>query len=92
MKDKYVANFVEDSIYHVYNRTNNKEPLFKTDENRFYFLRQYAKYLEPFLDTFCWTLLPNHFHFLVRVKDSDTIKEYLKTIPYEQLKPVEKSI
>ncbi len=28
MKDKYVANFVEDSIYHVYNRTNNKEPLF----------------------------------------------------------------
>lgn len=90
MKDKYLANFVEDGIYHVYNRTNNKELLFKTDENRLYFLRQYAKYLDPFLDTFCWTLLPNHFHFLVRVKNSEEIKKYLKTIPLEKLKQVEK--
>jgi putative transposase len=90
MKDKYLANFVEDGIYHVYNRTNNKEPLFKTDENRLYFLRQYAKYLEPFLDTFCWTLLPNHFHFLVRVKNSEDIRQHLKTVPIEKLKPVEK--
>jgi putative transposase len=90
MKDKYVANFVEDGIYHVYNRTNNKEPLFKTDENRLYFLRQYAKYLEPYLDTFCWTLLPNHFHFLVRVKSSVDIKQHLKTVASEKLKPVEK--
>jgi putative transposase len=90
MKDKYLANFVEDGIYHVYNRTNNKESLFKTDENRLFFLRQYAKYLEPFLDTFCWTLLPNHFHFLVRVKNSEHIKRYLKTVAVEKLKPVEK--
>jgi putative transposase len=90
MKDKYLANFVEDGIYHVYNRTNNKEPLFKTDENRLFFLRQYAKYLEPYLDTFCWTLLPNHFHFLVRVKSSEDIKRYLKTVTFEKLKPVEK--
>ena len=48
MKDKFLANFPEDSIYHVYNRTNNKELLFKTDENRLFFLREYAKYLEPF--------------------------------------------
>jgi REP element-mobilizing transposase RayT len=90
MKDKYLANFVENGIYHVYNRTNNKELLFKTDENRLYFLRQFAKYLDPFLDTFCWTLLPNHFHFLVRVKNSETIKQYLKTMPLEKLKPIEK--
>jgi putative transposase len=90
MKDKYLANFVEDGIYHVYNRTNNKELLFKTYENRLYFLRQYAKYLHPFLDTFCCTLLPNHFHFLVSVKNSEEIKRYLKTIPLEKLKSVEK--
>ena len=68
MNDKYLANFAEAGIYHVYNRTNNKELLFKTDENRLYFLRQYAKYLEPFVDTFCWTLLPNHFHFYYKGK------------------------
>ena len=90
MKDKFLANFAEDNIYHVYNRTNNKELLFKTDENRLFFLRQYAKYLEPYLDTFCWALLPNHFHFLVRIKSNENIKSYLKTISLEKLKPVEK--
>lgn len=90
MNNKFLANFVEDGIYHVYNRTNNKEPLFKTDENRLYFLRQYAKYLEPYVETFCWALLPNHFHFLVRVKNTENIKNYLKTIPTTQLKPPEK--
>jgi putative transposase len=90
MKDKYLANFVEDGIYHVYNRTNNKEPLFKTDENRLYFLRQFAKYVEPFVDTYCWALLPNHFHFLIRVKNSEDIKRHLKTVVIEKLKPIEK--
>ena len=64
----YLANFYENGIFHVYNRTNNKEILFKTEENRLYFLKQFAKYLSPFLDTFCWNLLPNHFHFLVQIK------------------------
>ena len=83
MKDKFVANFAEDITYHVYNRTNNKELLFRLDENRLFFLRQYAKYLEPYLDTFCWALLPNHFHFLVRIKSNENIKNYLKTISLE---------
>ena len=90
MKSKFLANFVENGIYHVYNRTNNKELLFKTDENRLFFLRQYAKYLEPYLDTFCWALLPNHFHFLVRVKSGEDIKSHLKSIPSQILKPNEK--
>lgn len=90
MKDKYVASFHAGGIFHVYNRTNNKEALFKTDENRIYFLKQYAKYLQPFLDTFCWCLLPNHFHFLVSVKSEEAIKEYLQNIPAPQLKSLEK--
>lgn len=90
MKNKFLANFVENGIYHVYNRTNNKELLFKTDENRLFFLRQYAKYLEPYLDTFCWILLPNHFHFLVRIKNTEEIKNHLKTISSQILKPIER--
>jgi putative transposase len=77
MNDKYLATFYEGGIFHIYNRTNNKEPLFKSDENRLYFLKQYAKYLQPFVDTFCWCLLPNHFHFLVKVKTAATIKANL---------------
>ena len=36
---KYKAEFNEHGYYHVYNRTNNKELLFKTDDNRLYFLK-----------------------------------------------------
>ena len=91
MKNNFLADFYDGGIFHVYNRTNNKEPLFKTDQNRLYFLKQYAKYLQPFLDTFCWCLLPNHFHFLVRVKTTEEIKNYLGSLPAQTLKPVEKN-
>ena len=93
MKNNFLADFYDGGIFHVYNRTNNKELLFKTDENRLYFLKQYAKYLQPFLDTFCWCLLPNHFHFLVRVKTNEEIKNYLSSLevtPFEKVSPLSK--
>ncbi len=67
----------EQNIYHIYNRTNNHEPLFLSAENRRFFLRKYSDYLSPFLDTYCWCLLPDHFHFLVRIKTAAEIKNYL---------------
>ena len=92
MKNKinYTANFYDGGIFHVYNRTNNKELLFRSVDNKAYFLKQYQKYLHPFLDTFCWNLLPNHFHFLVQIKTTEEIKMYLQTLPPQELKPLEK--
>ncbi|MEO8415986.1 MAG: hypothetical protein ABI472_20160 [Ginsengibacter sp.] len=92
MKNKidYTADFYDNGIFHVYNRTNNKELLFKSVDNRLYFLKQFRKYLHPFLDTFCWNLLPNHFHFLVQIKRTEQIKKYLQTLPPQALKPIEK--
>lgn len=90
MNVKYAASFYEEGIFHVYNRTNNKDLLFASDENRLYFLRQYAKYLAPFANTFCWNLLPNHFHFLIQIKPHKNILSYLNNIEKHLLKPVEK--
>jgi REP element-mobilizing transposase RayT len=92
MKNKisYTADFYDGGIFHVYNRTNNKELLFKSTDNRLYFLKQFQKYLRPFLDIFCWNLLPNHFHFLVQIKSAEAIKKYLQTLPPPTLKPIEK--
>ena len=89
-KKNYTADFYDEGIFHVYNRTNNKELLFRSDENKLYFLRQYQKYLHPFLDTFCWNLLPNHFHFLVRIKTREEIKKHLKTLALKNLKLIER--
>ena len=89
-KTDYSADFYEDGIFHVYNRTNNKDLLFRSTYNRLYFLKQFKKYLNPFLDTFCWNLLPNHFHFLVQIKTAEQIKNYLETLTFQALKPIEK--
>ncbi len=76
--DKYLADFNEQCIYHVYNRTNNSEKLFLSDENRYFFLKKYAEYLSPLLNTYCWCLLPNHFHLLIKIKDFSAIRTELQ--------------
>ncbi len=55
--------------YHIYNRGNNSENLFRQEENYRYFLKLYAKYILPVADTFAYCLLPNHFHLLVQIRD-----------------------
>ena len=58
--------------YHIYNRTNNNELLFKSEENYLYFLRKYRQHLETLLQTLAYCLMPTHFHFLVYIKTEDT--------------------
>ena len=59
------------TYYHIYNRGNNRENLFKEERNYRHFLRLYAKHIEPIADTFAYCLLPNHFHLLVRIKAAE---------------------
>lgn len=80
---RYLAKFNENGIYHVYNRTNNRELLFLSSENYFFFLRKYDDYLHSILDTFCWCLLPNHFHLLVRIKTEIDICKYIQAKEYK---------
>ncbi len=58
----------QSTYYHVYNHANGDENLYRQDENYHFFLRQWAKYIEPVADTYCYCLMPNHFHFLIRTK------------------------
>jgi hypothetical protein len=74
--------------YHFYNHANGNDVLFRTDENYRYFLKQYVKHLCPVFDTFAYCLLPNHFHFLIRVKDENTVVEALSNDPKGFLKPL----
>lgn len=59
--------------YHLYNRSNNHELLFRNRDNYIYFLSKYRKYITPFVDTLAYCLMPDHFHFSVYVKSEDSI-------------------
>ncbi|MDX1672722.1 MAG: hypothetical protein R3211_10300 [Balneolaceae bacterium] len=57
-----------DKIYHIYNRGNNKQLIFFSDENYRYFLRKMGKQLLPYCNILAYCLMPNHFHWLVYIK------------------------
>ncbi len=85
INEKYLAPFEAGKIYHVYNKTNNKEKLFLNDENYAYFLKRTAVYINPYFDVFVWCLLPNHFHMMVRVKEESSIKKFLQSKVTEEM-------
>lgn len=55
--------------YHIDNRGNNRENIFKERKNYDYFLKLYAHHIPSVADTFAYCLLKNHFHLLIRIKD-----------------------
>jgi putative transposase len=67
--------FETGKYYHFYNRSNNEELLFKSEENYVYFLEKYRGYFGPLFSTLAYCLMPTHFHFLIKVKElSETPK------------------
>ena len=70
---KYYPPLLPGRFFHVFNRGNNGDNLFYQERNYAYFLRKYFEYMSPVLDTYCYCLLPNHFHLLVRVKEEAVV-------------------
>ena len=62
-------------VYHIFNRGNNKEDIFKEERNYSYFLELFAKYISPIAVLYAYCLLPNHFHFLLLFKELAEIDE-----------------
>lgn len=75
---------IPDCFYHVYNRTNNRELLFLDNEDRKFFLNQYKIYAAPYLNTCAYCLMPNHFHFMVRIKPAKVLMALAEKTPDAQ--------
>lgn len=54
--------------YHLFNHSNIGFDLFRKAENYKFFLQKYQKYVHPFVDSYAYCLMPNHFHLAIRVK------------------------
>lgn len=66
------------NIYHVYNRGNNRQPLFFKRENYLYFLKLTRKFLLPKSDLLAYSLMPNHFHFQVHANEHTISKKLIQ--------------
>ena len=61
--------FITGEFYHLFNRANSQtDQLFYQPCNYHYFLRQWTHYLNDIFEVWAYCLIPNHYHFLVKVK------------------------
>ncbi len=80
-----LAVFFTENVYHVFNRTNHKEPLFLEDKDRLHFLNLYKKYIAPYVNTFAYCILPNHFHIMFQIKPEDEFQAVFEHLPQSLL-------
>jgi len=64
---------IQGEIYHVYNRGNNKQRIFYTNEHYYFFLEKVRRYIVPYCEILAYSLLPNHFHFLITPNEKTNI-------------------
>lgn len=62
------------SYYHIFNRGINRGILFFQPKNYEYFLSLWKKYLNECVEVLAYCLLPNHFHFLIKLSEKIEIK------------------
>ena len=68
MAVNYYAKMIEGGVYHIYNRSVSGVRLFESAEDYEAFLIKFDRYIGQFADTYAYCLIPNHFHFLLRIK------------------------
>ena len=73
---KYFIPLESGKFYHIFNHAVGNEKLFRNDDNYIYFLKKYKEYISPISRTYSYVLMPNHFHFLIEIKDKDEIYKY----------------
>jgi putative transposase len=69
----YRAKLFPGGYYHIFNKAVGKEKLFMEADNYRYFFQRFSDYISPISDLFCYCLLPNHFHFFLRIKEEDAV-------------------
>jgi putative transposase len=62
--------------YHIFNRGNNREDIFKEEKNYAYFLKLYEHHIGPIAETYAYCLMKNHFHLLVKIREQKNLPVY----------------
>lgn len=72
---------VDDGIYHVYNRGNDRIDLFRCEEDFHSFLNLLLEAKQRFsLSIYHYCLMTNHFHLFVRVRQGDDLPKSMHSV------------
>lgn len=88
---KYFITLEPNNKYHIFNQAVGSEKLFRNDENYIYFLKKFDEYISPVASTFCYSLIPNHFHFLIEIKEKSVLYNHYKQLEISKEKTIFKN-
>lgn len=74
--DIRIQNLEPDCFYHIYNRGINGDKVFQEDDNYKFFMSQFLKYLNSVCDLYAYCLMPNHFHFVIKIKSQKELFKF----------------
>ncbi len=63
------------AYFHIFNRSINSNNIFFKPENYHYFLTLWKKYLNNYTEVLAFCLMPNHFHFLIKISEEIEIED-----------------
>jgi REP element-mobilizing transposase RayT len=78
-----------DNFYHIYNRGNNRQNIFFERDNYIYFLKLIKLHLINHVDILAYCLMPNHYHFLLYLKD-ENLSNAMKSLSVAYTKAINK--
>ena len=79
-----------ETYYHLYNRGNNKDIIFFEPDNYIFFLSQFKKHVSPYCQVYAYCLMPNHFHFFLKIKDKTYFDKGIKNFFISYSKSINK--
>lgn len=86
MKQDFRAEFFPDNYYHIFNHAVGSEKLFIQSDNYLYFLGKISQYLFPIADIYAYSLLPQHFHLFLSIKNADALQKEMERLQYPKRK------
>lgn len=70
--------------YHLFSRAVGKEKIFLENKNYTFFLNKLSQHINAVADLFTYSLLPNHFHLVVKIKSFEDVKAHFEVIKKKQ--------
>ncbi len=63
------------NVYHFFNRGNNRENIFREERNYPFFIDLMEKYILPISHIYAYSLMKNHFHLLIHLRQEPELTE-----------------
>ncbi len=63
------------NYYHIFNRGVNRQNIFFLPKNYDYFLKLLKDFLDEYVYFLAYSLMPNHFHLIIKIKDEIHLKK-----------------